>query len=191
MLNLSKKTTCAIAIFTAMATTMMFTGCSETTDETASDQTEQSQETKTTLQDGNGQPYTLADNGDGTETATYENGDTVTFQRDENGDLTALSGNGNLLATLAASYFLYHHLLTPQGSYYDGPSHRYVSNGKPKPDDDQQQQSGGGYYPMYGSGSTYRSGQSSSSNAAAKASIAAPAGAKTGFGSAGARGGAS
>lgn len=190
MIRFSKKTTCAIAIFTAMATTMMFTGCSETTDETTADQAAQSQETSTTLQDGNGQSYTLSDNGDGTETATYANGDAVTFQRDENGDLTALSGNGSLLATLAASYFLYHHLLTPQGSYYDAPSHRYVSNGKPLPEDDQQQR-GGGYYPIYGGSSTYRGGNSGGSSAASKASIVAPAGAKTGFGSAGARGGAS
>lgn len=194
MLRLGKKTTCAVAIFSAMATTLMFTGCADMLDDAASDQTEQKQKNDSTmLKDQNGDYYMLYDNGDGTETAAYVGGDSVTFQRDEAGNLTALTGDGNLLPALAAGYFLSHHLITPPGSWYDASAKRYVSNGKPEPQFDEENQgtsSTGGYIPYYG-GTSYDAGSRGDGNTAGKTNVAAPVGAKTGFGSAGVRGGAS
>ena len=103
-----------LAIFSAVATTMMFSGCSN------SDQASY-------IEDDNGERYQLIENPDGTETARYQNGKEVTFKRDDDGNLTFLSGAAGLLGGLAAGYYLHKGLSAPQNGYYDSSSNRYIS----------------------------------------------------------------
>ena len=119
----SKKTKKMIAIFSAVATTMMFSGCSN------SDQASY-------IEDDNGERYQLIENPDGTETARYRDGREVTFKRDDDGNLTFLSGAAGLLGGLAAGYYLHKGLSAPQNGYYDSSSNRYIS--RPLRDDDKK-----------------------------------------------------
>ena len=61
----SKKTKKMLAIFSAVATTMMFSGCSNF-------------DNTSYIEDDNGERYQLIENPDGTETARYSNGKEVT-----------------------------------------------------------------------------------------------------------------
>lgn len=171
----SKKTKKMLAIFSAVATTMMFSGCSN------SDQASY-------IEDDNGERYQLIENPDGTETARYRDGREVTFKRDDDGNLTFMSGAAGLLGGLAAGYYLHKGLSAPQNGYYDSSSSRYVS--RPLRNDDKKNANNstanaGATKAAVSSNST---GSSSASKVEStpKTSTNKAASVKSGFGSAGA-----
>ena len=171
----SKKTKKMLAIFSAVATTMMFSGCSN------SDQSSY-------IEDDNGERYQLIENPDGTETARYSDGREVTFKRDDDGNLTFMSGAAGLLGGLAAGYYLHKGLSAPQNGYYDSSSSRYVS--RPLRNDDKKNANNstanaGATKAAVSSNST---GSSSASKVEStpKTSTNKAASVKSGFGSAGA-----
>ena len=168
----SKKTKKMLAIFSAVATTMMFSGCSN------SDQASY-------IEDDNGERYQLIENPDGTETARYRDGREVTFKRDDDGNLTFLSGAAGLLGGLAAGYYLHKGLSAPQNGYYDSSSNRYIS--RPLRDDDKKKANNS----MVNAGATKAAVSSDSTGnkveSAPKTSTSNTTSVKSGFGSAGAR----
>ena len=168
----SKKTKKMLAIFSAVATTMMFSGCSN------SDQASY-------IEDDNGERYQLIENPDGTETARYRDGREVTFKRDDDGNLTFLSGAAGLLGGLAAGYYLHKGLSAPQNGYYDSSSNRYIS--RPLRDDDKKRANNS----MVNAGATKAAVSSDSTGnkveSAPKTSTNNTTSVKSGFGSAGAR----
>lgn len=172
----SKKTKKMLAIFSAVATTMMFSGCSN------SDQASY-------IEDDNGERYQLIENPDGTETARYRDGREVTFKRDDDGNLTFLSGAAGLLGGLAAGYYLHKGLSAPQNGYYDSSSNRYIS--RPLRDDDKKRANNS----MVNAGVTKAAVSSDSTGnkveSAPKTSTSNTTSVKSGFGSAGARSSAS
>lgn len=172
----SKKTKKMLAIFSAVATTMMFSGCSN------SDQASY-------IEDDNGERYQLIENPDGTETARYRDGREVTFKRDDDGNLTFLSGAAGLLGGLAAGYYLHKGLSAPQSGYYDSSSNRYIS--RPLRDDDKKKANNS----MVNAGATKDAVSSNSTGnkveSAPKTSTSNTTSVKSGFGSAGARSSAS
>lgn len=172
----SKKTKKMLAIFSAVATTMMFSGCSN------SDQASY-------IEDDNGERYQLIENPDGTETARYRDGREVTFKRDDDGNLTFLSGAAGLLGGLAAGYYLHKGLSAPQNGYYDSSSNRYIS--RPLRDDDKKRANNS----MVNAGATKAAVSSDSTGnkveSAPKTSTSTSTSVKSGFGSAGARSSAS
>lgn len=172
----SKKTKKMIAIFSAVATTMMFSGCSN------SDQASY-------IEDDNGERYQLIENPDGTETARYRDGREVTFKRDDDGNLTFLSGAAGLLGGLAAGYYLHKGLSAPQNGYYDSSSNRYIS--RPLRDDDKKRANNS----MVNAGATKAAVSNDSIGnkveSAPKTSTSNITSVKSGFGSAGARSSAS
>ena len=128
---ISNHTRAAIAVFTAVATTIAFTGCTEDpqNEESSSEEVVPSEnETNAKLVDDNGNPYTLIKNHDGTETAKYDDGKEVTFKRGDDGGLDVVSGSAGLLAGLAAGYFLFHGMNYSGGSYSGS---RYVPSSTP------------------------------------------------------------
>lgn len=173
MINMySKKTKKMLAIFSAVATTMMFSGCSN------SDQASY-------IEDDNGERYQLIENPDGTETARYRDGREVTFKRDDDGNLTFMSGAAGLLGGLAAGYYLHKGLSAPQNGYYDSSSSRYVS--RPLRNDDKKSANNS----TANAGATKAAVSSNSTGSkvesAPKTSTNKAASVKSGFGSAGAR----
>lgn len=128
---ISNHTRAAIAVFTAVATTVAFTGCTEDPQDEESSLEEavpSENETNAKLIDDNGNPYTLIKNHDGTETAKYDDGKEVTFKRGDDGGLDIVSGSAGLIAGLAAGYFLFHGMNYSGGSYSGG---RYVPSSTP------------------------------------------------------------
>lgn len=186
MLKLSRATTCAAALFTAVSTAVMMTGCGTAGARSAASETK--------LLDDNGETYTLRQNKDGTETAVYSDGRKVTFQKDADGDLQFVSGSSWLLPALAMGYFLSKGIpLQPNAGYYDAERRLYVRGprvpGQQQQQQQQQQQSssgggGGAYY----SGSWHNHSRQNSGNGMKPA---VTSGGKTGFGGAGVRSGAS
>lgn len=186
---LSKRTQAAVAIFTAVATTIVFTGCDGSEQEYSHESSESSAGTR--LVDDNGNEYTLIKNADGTETAKYDDGKEVTFKRDEDGNLNLVSGAGGLLAGLAAGYFLFHGFHNSGGSYS---GNRYTPSTRPSAissyDRDRElkkymrddKKSGG-------TAATSNPSAKSNSNSSSKSSVSSSSTAKGGFGSAGARSG--
>ena len=172
----SKKTKKMLAIFSAIATTMMFSGCSN------SDQASY-------IEDDNGERYQLIENPDGTETARYRDGREVTFKHDDDGNLTFLSGAAGLLGGLAAGYYLHKGLSAPQNGYYDSSSNRYIS--RPLRDDDKKRANNS----MVNAGATKAAVSNDSTGnkveSAPKTSTSNTTSVKSGFGSAGARSSAS
>ncbi|MGN0953517.1 hypothetical protein [Dialister sp.] len=136
-----------------------------------------------TLTDENGRTYHLIKNADGTETARYDNGEEVTFRRDENDNLQYVSGASSLLPLLMMSYFLFHGINGYSGHYDRNTGS--VLNDRPAYTEQKQQNTSSGSYNK-NKDSSYTSGKSNGDS-----TVKAPAGGKTGFGSAGARGGAS
>ena len=168
MLKLTPKTLAIVAGFTAAATTFFFAGCAE---ETASGE-------QTVLKDDVGETYTLRQNSDGTETADYGDGREVTFRREDDGTLSPISGTAGLLTGLAAGYFLFHGFQLPSGSHFDTNTNRYVVNGTPqKITGEKRRQALSTYVP------------SSNARTTTEKAATAKGSAKSGFGSAGARGG--
>ena len=177
----SKKTKKMIAIFSAVATTMMFSGCSN------SDQASY-------IEDDNGERYQLIENPDGTETARYRDGREVTFKRDDDGNLTFLSGAAGLLGGLAAGYYLHKGLSAPQNGYYDSSSNRYIS--RPLRDDDKKSannSTANAAAAIAATSSNNSAGSSSVSKVEStpKTSTSTSTSVKSGFGSAGVRSSAS
>ena len=177
----SKKTKKMIAIFSAVATTMMFSGCSN------SDQVSY-------IEDDNGERYQLIENPDGTETARYRDGREVTFKRDDDGNLTFLSGAAGLLGGLAAGYYLHKGLSAPQNGYYDSSSNRYIS--RPLRDDDKKSannSTANAAAAIAATSSNNSAGSSSVSKVEStpKTSTSTSTSVKSGFGSAGVRSSAS
>lgn len=177
----SKKTKKMLAIFSAIATTMMFSGCSN------SDQASY-------IEDDNGERYQLIENPDGTETARYRDGREVTFKHDDDGNLTFLSGAAGLLGGLAAGYYLHKGLSAPQNGYYDSSSNRYIS--RPLRDDDKKRannSTANAAAALAATSSNNSTGSSSVSKveSAPKTSTSNTTSVKSGFGSAGARSSAS
>ena len=168
----SKKTKKMLAIFSAVATTMMFSGCSN------SDQASY-------IEDDNGERYQLIENPDGTETARYRDGREVTFKRDDDGNLTFLSGAAGLLGGRAAGYYWHEGLAAPQNGYYDSSSNRYIS--RALRDDDKKRANNS----MVNAGTTKAAVSSDSTGnkveSAPKTSTNNTTSVKSGFGSAGAR----
>lgn len=168
MLKLTPNTLAIVAGFTAAATTFFFAGCAE---ETASGE-------QTVLKDDVGETYTLRQNRDGTETADYGDGREVTFRREDDGTLSPISGTAGLLTGLAAGYFLFHGFQLPSGSHFDTNTNRYVVNGTPqKITGEKRRQALSTYVP------------SSNARTTTEKAATAKGSAKSGFGSAGARGG--
>lgn len=177
----SKKTKKMLAIFSAVATTMMFSGCSN------SDQASY-------IEDDNGERYQLIENPDGTETARYSDGREVTFKRDDDDNLTFLSGAAGLLGGLAAGYYLHKGLSAPQNGYYDSGSNRYIS--RPLRDDDKKRANNSttnAAAALAATSSNNSTGSSSVSKVEStpKTSTSTSTSVKSGFGSAGARSSAS
>lgn len=178
----SKKTKKMLAVFSAVATTMMFSGCSN------SDQASY-------IEDDNGERYQLIENPDGTETARYRDGREVTFKRDDDGNLTFMSGAAGLLGGLAAGYYLHKGLSAPQSGYYDSSSNRYIS--RPLRNDDDKKSANNSTANTAAAAraavSNNSTGSSSSSKveSAPKPSTSTSTSVKSGFGSAGARSSAS
>lgn len=125
---ISNHTRAAIAVFTAIATTCAFTGCTEDPQSEESAAVPSENETNAKLIDDNGNPYTLIKNQDGTETAKYDDGKEVTFRRGDDGGLDVVSGSAGLLAGLAAGYFLFHGMNYSGGSYS---GNRYIPSSRP------------------------------------------------------------
>lgn len=163
----SKKTKKMLAIFSAIATTMMFSGCGN------SDQASY-------IEDDNGEKYQLIENPDGTETARYRDGREVTFKRDDDGNLSFLSGAAGLLGGLAAGYYLHKGLSAPQNGYYDSSSNKYIS--RPLKNDNDSAANAGATKAVVSSNST-----GSKVESAPKTSTNKTTSVKSGFGSAGAR----
>lgn len=168
----SAKTAAILAAFMAVSgAAVMMAGCGSTQQKDQQDQGD-------VLTDEKGRKYRLVKNDDGTETAKYENGDEVTFRRDDNDNLQYVSGMSSLLPMLMMSYFLFHGINGYSGHYDRNTGS--VLNDRPAYTEQKKN-------PNYTNGSsTYQSGKSSG-----KTTVTAPVGGKTGFGSAGARGGAS
>lgn len=176
MLQLTPKTLAIVASFTAAATTLFFAGCVE---ETASEE-------QTVLKDDAGETYTLRQNRDGTETADYGDGREVTFRREDDGTLSPVSGAAGLLTGLAAGYFLFHGFQLPSGSHFDTNTNRYVVSGTPqKITGEKRRQALSSYVPSSSTRTTTEKATTAKGNA--KSTVQSPA--KSGFGSAGTRGG--
>lgn len=176
MLQLTPKTLAIVTGFTATATTLFFAGCAE---ETASEE-------QTVLKDDAGETYTLRQNRDGTETADYGDGREVTFRREDDGTLSPISGTAGLLTGLATGYFLFHGFQLPSGSHFDTNTNRYVVSGTPqKITREKRRQALSSYVPS--SITRTATEKASIAKGSAKSTVQSPA--KSGFGSAGARGG--
>jgi hypothetical protein len=215
---LSNKSRAAIAIFTAVSTTVLFTGCDDSSKVPGNtgSEAETNADSSQVLKDDNGNEYTLVQNPDGTETAKYADGKEVTFKRDDDGNLNLISGAGGLLAGLAAGYFLFHGLNSTGGSFSNGVYHpsspptaisqsertqrmsRYVpSNTKLKdiPPKKEDNKSGGSASSSKTTGNSNSSNgnssnaKSNSNNSSTSKSNVSNGTAKSGFGSAGARSG--
>lgn len=172
----SNKTKKMLAIFSAVATTMMFSGCSN------SDQASY-------IEDDNGERYQLIENPDGTETARYRDGREVTFKRDDDGNLTFLSGAAGLLSGLAAGYYLHKGLSAPQSGYYDSSSNRYIS--RPLRDDDKKRANNSMVNTSATKAAVSNDSTGNKVESAQKTSTSNTTSVKSGFGSAGARSSAS
>ena len=170
----SKKTKKMLAIFSAVATTMMFSGCSN------SDQASY-------IEDDNGERYQLIENPDGTETARYRDGREVTFKRDDDGNLTFMSGAAGLLGGLAAGYYLHKGLSAPQNGYYDSGSNRYVSHPLKNDDNDKKSANNSTANTAAAKAAVSSNSTGSKVESAPKTSTSKAASVKSGFGSAGAR----
>lgn len=200
---------------TFLATALLISGCSDSENvEENPAPAENSQAQKLAgqrLTDDNGVEYTLIDNGDGTETARYDDGRSVTFQRQEDGSLDYLYGAAGLLATMAAGYYLFHGF-SGGGGTWDASRNRYTVSEPLKRIDDNRTASGGGggrtttntNTPNTNTPNTPNANANANTNnnskvnlskdtAATKpaATTATDSSAKTGFGTAGARGGTS
>lgn len=173
---------------TFLATALLMGGCF------SDDEAENSVPNATTqnlagqrLTDDNGVEYTLIDNGDGTETARYDDGRSVTFRRQEDGSLDFLSGTAGLIAGMAAGYFLFHGFSSPAGNW-NAAQNRYTVS-EPLQRRDNNVAAGGS------AGKTSSTANSNNSNSkinlSKDSSSSSSSSAKTGFGTAGARGGSS
>lgn len=169
MIHISNKTALILAAFTAVSAPLMMAGCGQEAPK------------GDTLTDENGRKYQLVKNEDGTETAKYENGDEVTFRRDENDNLNYVSGMSSLLPMMMMSYFLFHGMGGYRGTY-DRATGNVLNN---KPAYTQTQQTGNAANTATANKSTVQQGSTSAN----KSTVTAPAGGKTGFGSAGMRSG--
>lgn len=170
MIHISSKTAAILAAFTAVSAPLMLAGCG------------QQEQKGDVLKDDQGRTYRLIKNEDGTETAKYDNGEEVTFRRDENDNLNYVSGASSLLPMLLASYFLFHGIGGYSGHYDRNTGN--VLNNKPAYQQQQQQPTTNGA--ATNKSSTYQQGSTGNSG---KSTVTAPAGGKTGFGSAGVRSG--
>lgn len=171
MIHISSKTAAILAAFTAVSAPLMMAGCGQ-----------QEKQQGEALKDDQGRTYHLIKNEDGTETARYDNGEEVTFRRDENDNLNYVSGASSLLPMLLASYFLFHGIGGYSGHYDRNTGN--VLNNKPAYQQQQQQPTTNGA--ATNKSSTYQQGSTSNGG---KSTVTAPAGGKTGFGSAGVRSG--
>lgn len=181
MIDTSKKKKTLLALF--LSASLSMTGCSlngadtQEKTETPPAQTEEdataqeAEDMPPELTDDDGNNYTVNTNDDGTYTARYGNGDSVTFEENDDGTLAYQSGNHSLLPLMAASYFLwrnngYQQSRHNRNNYY------------------------GGYY-----GNNHRNNNTSQSSVSSgnttSKSTGKAVGSHSGFGSAGARSGAS
>ena len=182
---LSGKTTKALAIFTAVATTAVFSSCGVEDEDASARQNEAN-----VLTDSDGNEYTLTQNADGSETADYGDGRKVTFKRDDNGNLNFISGTASLLAGLAAGYYLFHGFSNGRGGYYNAQTHRYTTYEPVQRIKDKDDRYGSGYSSSSSSRSSSSksasvSSSKSSTKSTTKSSVSSSS--KSGFGSAGAR----
>ncbi len=176
MIHISSKTAAILAAFTAVSAPLMLTGCGQ----------ENQQQQGEALTDDQGRTYHLIKNADGTETARYDNGEEVTFRRDEDNNLNYVSGMSSLLPMMLASYFLFHGIGGYSGHYDRNTGN--VLNNKPAYQQQQQQPNAGGAgaNAANNKSGTYQQGTAGNNG---KSTVTAPAGGKTGFGSAGVRSG--
>lgn len=174
MIHISSKTAAILAAFTAISAPIVLSGCGQ-----------EAKQQGEALTDDQGRTYHLIKNEDGTETARYDNGEEVTFRRDENDNLNYVSGMSSLLPMMLASYFLFHGIGGYSGHYDRNTGN--VLNNKPAYQQTQQQPGTNTGSATAGNKSgTYQQGTTGNSG---KSTVTAPAGGKTGFGSAGVRSG--
>jgi hypothetical protein len=176
---LSSQTTKILAVFTAIATTAAFSAWMFGEEIGEGQEVSQNH----VFKDEKGAEYTLTENEDGTETATYEDGSYVTFRREEDGSLKYIAGTAGLLAGLAAGYYAFHGL-SGGGGYYNSRTQRYTSSTQVKPLPEREKDK------LSHSSGNYRS-STHVSNSSGKSTAKSSTGAKSGFGSAGARSSAS
>ena len=208
----------AIALFAAVTTTMCFTGCSN--HDQTSVQTDQNidydKDGNVRLKDDNGNPYTLHKNADGTETARYDDGKEVTFRRDpDTNEIHYESGTSSLLTGMLMGYFLFHGFGgiggSPASNFNYNPRSNTYTTKEPlqRLSRDEQRRKVNNFIAGSSSStnsnsssksSTSNSSNSSNSNKSNNVSNSSKSGGstgsvssppKSGFGSAGARGGAS
>ena len=176
---LSSQTTKILAVFTAIATTAAFSAWMFGEEIGEGQEVSQNH----VFKDEKGAEYTLTENEDGTETATYEDGSYVTFRREEDGSLKYIAGTAGLLVGLAAGYYAFHGF-SGGGGYYNSRTQRYTSSTPVKPLPEREKDK------LSHSSGNYRS-STHVSNSSGKSTAKSSTGAKSGFGSAGARSSAS
>ena len=184
------KTKYLVGAFVATALLMGGCGDEETTEVPAQNQTQSLAGQR--LTDDNGVEYTLIDNGDGTETARYDDGRSVTFRRQEDGSLDFLSGTAGLIAGMAAGYFLFHGFSSPAGNW-DASRNRYTVSEPLKPSTTPANAANTAKPATNSTAANSNSKVNLSKDPAPKSSAATSSNssAKSGFGTAGARGGSS
>lgn len=200
------KTKYLVGVF--IATALLTGGCSDEVENPVPNTTQSLAGQR--LTDDNGVEYTLIDNGDGTETARYDDGRSVTFRRQEDGSLDFLSGTAGLLAGMAAGYFLFHGFNNPGGNW-DASRNRYTVSEPLKPTNTptnaantskpaaNSTNAAGTAKPSATTSTPQNSAANantnkvnlSKENAAPKSNVSSNSSAKSGFGTAGARGGSS
>ena len=185
-----------------MATALLIGGCSDETENPVPAETTQNLAGQR-LTDDNGVEYTLIDNGDGTETARYDDGRSVTFRRQEDGSLDFLSGTAGLIAGMAAGYFMFHGFSSPAGNWNAAQNRYTVSEPLQRRDNNTTAGGSAGKTPSSATSSTSNPSNAANANSSNTAnsnskvnlskdsSSSTNSSAKTGFGTAGARGGSS
>ncbi len=184
-----------------LATALIVGGCGEDEETTTAPETTTEKLAGQRLTDDNGVEYTLIDNGDGTETARYDDGRSVTFKRADDGSLDYLYGAAGLLAGMAAGYYLFHGFSRPAGTW-NAAQNRYTISEPLQRTNNQNTTAPGGSAGKVSSTQNNSSNTSNSANSKVNlskdnagtkpaATSSSNSSAKTGFGTAGARGGSS
>lgn len=186
MIDSARKKYTLLALF--MSASLIVSGCGSNSDvsepaSSAAAQKAEASDQDNKLVDDDGKEFTMTENDDGTETMTYEDGDSVTFEDQGDQQYRYVSGNSNLLPRLGVAYLLWHNnrrtsnnLRSQSAAYRDKQDQNDANTGT----------SGGGAVVSGG-----RSHSAVSSDQTTRKSGSASVSSHKGFGSAGARSGAS
>lgn len=138
------------------------------------------------LEDNQGNRYSLLNHGDGKETALYDDDKSVTFHRDGDGNLVWDAGLAGLIPSIAAGYYAFHGFNAPQARMdAKTMTYRVAAPLTPYQEPSVYTTSGSHGHGARGLVQSYRNYQEY------KSKKAGSIGTKSGFGSAGARSGAS